>query len=47
MNPFYNNFLIYPFFPTNCDKPPTLFTILNSIVNGQKVSKLDYTKVKV
>ena len=33
MNPFYNNFLIYPFFPTNCDKPPTIYTILETIVN--------------
>ena len=44
MNPFYNNFIIYPFMPGNCNKPPTIFTILNSIVNGQ--NKLEKTKVK-
>ena len=46
MNPFYNNFIIYPFMPGNCNKPPTIFTILNSIVNGQKINKLEKTKVK-
>ena len=25
--------LIYPFLPRNCDKPPTIYTILESIVN--------------
>ena len=25
--------LIYPFLPPNCNKPPTIYTILESIVN--------------
>lgn len=33
MNPFYNNFMFYPFLPPNCQKPPTVYTILESIVN--------------
>lgn len=33
MNPFYNNFMFYPFLPPNCQKPPTIYTILESIVN--------------
>ena len=44
----YNN-TIYPFFvpfiPPYCDKPPTLYTILESIVNGTKKPD-DYTKIK-
>lgn len=28
-----NNFLFYPYFPQNCQKPPTIFSILESIVN--------------
>lgn len=31
----YNYFLLYPFLPPNCQKPPTLYTILESIVNPQ------------
>lgn len=31
----YNNglFMLYPFLPPNCNKPPTIYTILESIVN--------------
>ena len=44
--PYNNNyFLFYPFLPPNCDKPPTLYSILNSIVNGTKEEE-DYTKIK-
>lgn len=35
--------LIYPFLPRNCDKPPTLYSILESIVNYGKDNK---TKIK-
>lgn len=45
---FYNyNFypMFYPFIPPNCDKPPTLYSVLNSIVNGEKDEE-DYTKIK-
>lgn len=35
--------LIYPFLPRNCDKPPTLYSILESIVN---YGKDDKTKIK-
>lgn len=48
MNPFYNyNYfpMFIPFIPPNCDKPPTLYSILNSIVNGMKDEE-DYTKIK-
>ena len=46
MIPDYNNFLFYPvFLPPNCSKPPTVYSILNSIVNGDK-NKEDYTKIK-
>lgn len=40
-----NNFIYYPFLPPNCDKPPTIYSILNSIVNGTKEPD-DYTKIK-
>ena len=43
-NPFYYNFFI-PFMPPNCDKPPTLYSVLNSIVNGEK-EESEYTKIK-
>lgn len=33
MNPFYNSYMFYPFFPQNCQKPPTIFSILETIVN--------------
>lgn len=41
---FYNMFV--PFLPPNCDKPPTIYSILNSIVNGDKEDEDDYTKIK-
>ena len=37
--------LIYPFLPPNCNKPPTLYSVLNSIVNGNKEED-QYTKIK-
>lgn len=42
----YNNFLCYPFLPPNCQKPPTLYSILNSIVNGDKENLDDYVNIK-
>lgn len=34
MIPYYNGlFMFYPFLPPNCNKPPTIYTILESIVN--------------
>lgn len=35
--------LIYPFLPRNCDKPPTIYSLLESIVN---YGKDDKTKIK-
>lgn len=46
MIPYYNYFMCYPFLPPNCDKPPTLYSILNSIVNGDKEDTDDYAKIK-
>lgn len=48
--PYYNNnfnlfYPFIPFIPTNCDKPPTVYSILNSIVNGDKDYD-EYTKIK-
>lgn len=40
-----NNFICYPFLAPNCDKPPTIYSILNSIVNGTKEPN-EYTKIK-
>lgn len=46
MIPYFNGlFMLYPFLPPNCDKPPTLYSVLNSIVNGNK-NEDDYTKIK-
>lgn len=44
---YYNYYMpmFYPFLPPNCDKPPTLYSVLNSIVNGDKEED-DYTKIK-
>lgn len=43
---YYNGlFMSYSFLPPNCNKPPTLYSILNSIVNGDK-DEDDYTKIK-
>lgn len=38
-----NYFLPFPFIPANCDKPPTIYSILESIVN---YGKDDKTKIK-
>ena len=38
-----NYFLPFPFIPANCSKPPTIYTILESIVNYGKDNK---TKIK-
>lgn len=45
MMPYYNNFMFYPWFSPICDKPPTLYAVLNSIVNGDK-DDTDYEKIK-
>ena len=42
---FNNYFMPFPYIPPNCDKPPTLYSVLNSIVNGTKEEE-DYTKIK-
>ena len=35
MIPYYNGlFMFYPFLPPNCNKPPTIYSILESIVNS-------------
>lgn len=39
------SYLFLPFIPPNCDKPPTMYSILNSIVNGDKEED-DYAKIK-
>ena len=39
------SYLFMPFIPPNCDKPPTVYSILNSIVNGDKEED-EYTKIK-
>lgn len=39
------SYLFMPFIPPGCDKPPTVYSILNSIVNGDKEED-DYTKIK-
>lgn len=45
MIPYYNGlFMFYPFLQSNCSKPPTLYSVLNSIVNGDK-DEDDYTKI--
>ena len=38
-----NYFLPFPFIPSNCEKPPTIYSILESIVNYGKDNK---TKIK-
>lgn len=42
----YFNFFPIPPIPSNCDKPPTIYTILNSIVNGDKDDEDEYVKIK-
>ena len=39
------SYLFMPFIPPGCDKPPTVYSILNSIVNGVKEED-DYAKIK-
>lgn len=47
MLPIYDNYLFfYPFIPSNCNKPPTLYSVLNSIVNGDKEEYEEYIKIK-
>lgn len=41
-----NNYLFGPFIPANCDKPPTIYAILESIVNGDKDYDDDQVKIK-
>lgn len=41
----YNPYFI-PFLPPNCDKPPTLYSILNAIVNGDKEDEETQTKIR-
>lgn len=43
MNPYMFPWMMIPPLPTNCDKPPTIYTILESIVN---YGKDDKTKIK-
>ena len=45
MIPYYNYYMFNPWIPPNCDKPPTLYSVLNAIVNGTK-EEYDYTKIK-
>lgn len=40
------NFYFMPFIPPNCDKPPTIYSILNSIVNGDEEDEENYTPIK-
>lgn len=43
------NFYVYPFLPfipANCSKPPTLYSILNMIVNGNKEDTDDNVKIR-
>ena len=46
MIPYYNNgfFMLYPFLPNNCDLPPTIYSILDSVVN---FGKPENEKIKV
>lgn len=41
-----NNYLFGPFIPANCDKPPTIYAILETIVNGDKDYDDDQVKIK-
>lgn len=41
----FNSFFM-PFNSPICDKPPTVYSILNAIVNGDKDDEDDYTKIK-
>lgn len=46
MIPYYNYYFWTPWLPPNCDKPPTLYAVLNSIVNGDKEDEDEYEKIK-
>lgn len=48
MIPNYNPYFFLDFFriPQNCDKPPTVYSILNSIVNGDKEFYEEEVKIK-
>lgn len=46
MIPYYNYYFLTPWLPPNCDKPPTLYAVLNSIVNGDKEDEDEYEKIK-
>lgn len=41
----YYNYVFMPFLPPDNNEPPTVYAILNSIVNGDKEEE-DYTKIK-
>lgn len=41
----FNSFFM-PFNSPICDKPPTVYSVLNAIVNGDKDDEDDYTKIK-
>lgn len=48
MIPYYNGlFMFYPFLPPNCNKPPTIYTILESIVNPDVDLNSPAPKVKI
>ena len=40
------NFLFAPYIPANCDKPPTIYAILETIVDGDKDYNDDQTKIR-
>ena len=44
-NPFLINYFWFPRIPQNCDKPPTIYAILESIVNFGKDCE-DKEKIK-
>ena len=48
MNPIFYNPYFFPFIPTNCDLPPTIYSIMQSIVNfgkDEKIKTRDLAKV--
>lgn len=42
----WNNYIFGPYLPPNCDKPPTVYAILEAIVNGDKDYDEDQTKIR-
>ena len=42
----WNNLFFGPYLPPNCDKPPTIYAILETIVDGDKDYNDDPTKIK-